>query len=297
MQAARRLIAGHLPFGVVTKRSLDKLDRIKTLVLSNVHHMDATEVTAIRDWVDRGGTLYASGATSLVNTEGQRQDDFMLADVFGVSLVEADWTDHDHYVDPTDAGRNDLAEWNATYPAFVRGLGMEVRAHADGTVLATTTLPWPAPNRREFSSIHSNPPWQATERPEIVLHRFGQGRVLYSASLIEEVEGLKDSFLRLLRRLNDRFAFEIDTHPAVEATLFHQPSRSRYLLSLVNFQKDLPNLPVDDIRVTLRLPASVRRIKLLPQGQTLPHHCAGDAVTFTVPRVTSLAMVAIETEA
>ena len=29
--------------------------------------------------------------------------------------------------------------------------------------------------------------------------------------------------------------------PAVEATLFHQSDRSRYLLSLINFQKDLPN--------------------------------------------------------
>ncbi len=297
MQAARRLIAGHLPFGVVTKRSLGKLDRIKTLILSNVHHMSREEVTAIRDWVNQGGTLYASGATSLVNTEGQRQDDFMLADVFGASLIEANWSDHDHYVAPTDAGRDDLAEWSAMYPAFVRGPGMTVRAHAGATILATTTLPWPAPNRRAFSSIHSNPPWLATERPEIVFHTFGQGRVLYSASLIEEIEGLADSFVRLLRRLNDRFTFEVDTHPAVEATLFHQSDRSRYLLSLINFQKDLPNIPIDDIRVTLRLPASVRRIKLLPQGQTLPHHFAEDAVTFAIPRVTTLAMVGIETEA
>lgn len=297
MQAARRLIAGHLPFGVITKKSLHKLDRIKTLILSNVHHMDVKEITAIRDWVDRGGTLYASGATSLVNTEGHQQDDFMLADVFGVSLVKADWTDHDHYVAPTDAGRNDLAEWNAKYPAFVRGPGMEVRAHTDATVLATTTLPWPAPNRRGFSSIHSNPPWQATKRPEIVLHRFGKGRVIYSGSLIEEVEGLKESFLRLLRRLNNRFAFEIETHPAIEATLFRQPDRHRYILSLVNFQKDLPNLPVDDIRVTLRLPELARQVKLLPEGRTLPHHRVQEGLSFRIPKVVTLAMVAVETRA
>jgi hypothetical protein len=297
MQAARRLIAGHLPFGVVTKRSLDKLDRIKTIILSNVHHMSPEEVTAIRDWVNQGGTLYASGATSLVTTEGHRHEDFMLADVFGASLIKADWSDHDHYVVPTDAGRDDLADWSAAYPAFVRGPDMTVRTHAGATVLATATLPWPAPDQRAFSSIHSNPPWQATKRPEIIFHTFGQGRVLYSASLIEEIEGLTDSFLRLLRRLNNRFAFEMDTHPAVEATLFHQPDRSRYLSSLINFQKDLPNIPIDDIRVTLRQPASVRRIKLLPEGQTLSHHFAGDAVTFAIPRVTTLAMVAIETKA
>jgi len=297
----RRTWAQHptrvLPFGVVTKKSLDKLDRIKTLILSNVHHMSPDEVAAIRDWVNQGGTLYASGATSLVTTEGHRREDFVLADVFGASLIEANWSDYDHYVAPTNAGRDDLADWSVIYPAFVRGPGMTVRAHAGATVLATTTLPWPAPDRRGFSSIHSNPPWQATERPEIIYHTFGEGRVLYSASLIEEIEGLTDSFLRLLRRLNDRFAFEIDTHPAVEATLFHQPDRSRYLLNLINFQKDLLNIPIDDIRVTLRLSKPVRRIRLLPQGQTLPHHVAEDAVTFTIPQVTTLAMVAIETEA
>ncbi len=103
--------------------------------------------------------------------------------------------------------------------------------------------------------------------------------------------------MRLLRRLNDRFAFEMDTHPAVEATLFHQPTRSRYLLSLINFQKDLPNIPIDNIRVTLRLPASLRRITLLLEGQTLSHHSAEEGVTFAIPRVTTLAMVAIETKA
>ena len=32
-------------------------------------------------------------------------------------------------------------------------------------------------------------------------------------------------------------------------TVFHQPDRHRYLLSLVNFQKDLPNIPVEGIDV------------------------------------------------
>ena len=35
MQVGRRLIAAHVPFGVVTKQSLDRLDGVKLLVLSN----------------------------------------------------------------------------------------------------------------------------------------------------------------------------------------------------------------------------------------------------------------------
>jgi hypothetical protein len=81
MQAARWLISNQVPFGVVTRRNLDQLSRLKTLLLCNVHHMDETEVTAIREWVRSGGNLYASAGSSLVTTQGQRQSDFMLAEV------------------------------------------------------------------------------------------------------------------------------------------------------------------------------------------------------------------------
>jgi hypothetical protein len=105
MQAARALIAQHLPWRMVTRKSIGHLSHLKTLVLSNVHHLAEEELSAIRTWVNAGGTLYASGATSLVKNTGQRQPDFMLGDVLGVSLVKADWTDREHYIAPTDAGR------------------------------------------------------------------------------------------------------------------------------------------------------------------------------------------------
>ena len=170
----------------------------------------------------------------------------------------------------------------------------DVRAHDGVTVLATRTLPWPAPDSRSFSSIHSNPPWVATDHPEVVFRRVGQGKVIYSASLIEEVETLQESFVLLLRRLYDRFIFEVKTHPAVEATLFHQPDRSRYVFNLVNFQKDLPNVPLEDIQVTLRLPGRIRRIELLPKGRRLSIRESAGGVSFVVPRLDTLARIAIK---
>jgi hypothetical protein len=292
-QAARALIAHHLPWRMVTRKSIGQLPRLKTLLLSNVHHLSEAEVAAVRSWVHAGGTLYASGATSLVKNSGQRQPDFMLADVFGVSLAKADWTDREHYVSPTEAGRPDFPGWDTKYPAFVRGPTMDVRAHAGATVLATRTLPWPAPDARSFSSIHSNPPWQATDQPEVVCHRFGQGAAIYSASLLEEVETLQESFVCLLRRLCARPTFEVTAHPAVEATLFHQPDRSRYVLSLVNFQHDLPNVPVDNIAIRLRLPQRVQSVRALPSGRTLRLRRDRDGVSFTVPRLNTLLMLAV----
>lgn len=241
-----------------------------------------------------GGTLYASGATSLVKNTGQRQQDFMLGGVLGVSLTKADWTDREHYVVPTTAGQQDFRGWDTKYPAFIRGPTMDVRAYAGSTVLATRTLPWPAPDARSFSSIHSNPPWQATDQPEVLYHRFGQGTALYCASLVEDVETLQESFVCLLRRLCPRPAFELSAHPAVEATLFHQPDRRRYVLSLVSFQHDLPNVPADGIEVRLRLPQRVQSASAIPSGRALRLRREGDRVVFIAPRLETLLILAVD---
>ncbi len=262
-------------------------------MLSNVNLMDEEEAAAIREWVRAGGCLYASGGTSLVHTRGQLQKDFFLADVFGVSLLKADWNDREHYIAPSPAGQRFFANYDAKYPAFVKGYGLEVAAHADAEVLATTTLPWPAPEPTQFSSIHSNPPWVPAGRPEIVFHRFGQGRVIYCSSVLESVEGLGETFIQLIRFLHDDYRFTVEAPGVVEATLFHQPERRRYVLTLVNFQKDLPNLPVDGIQVHLRLRERVRAIQRLPNGEAISHRRRASAVTFAVPRLHTLAMFAI----
>jgi Hypothetical glycosyl hydrolase 6/Lacto-N-biose phosphorylase central domain len=295
MEAARRIIANHLPFGVVTKGSLSKLANAKVLILSNVNMMDDEEVEAVREWVRQGGTLYASGGTSLVNKRGQMQKDFMLADVFGVSIDKADWQKRDHYIAPTPEGAEYFVEFDAKYPAFVTDYGMRVKAHAKAKVLATTTLPWPAPKPTQFSSIHSNPPWQPTDNPELVTNTFGKGKAVYSSSVLETVDVLSGTFIKLLRLLNNRYAFEVDAHPAVEATLFHQPDRGRYVLSLINFQKEMPNIPIEGIKVRLQLSGEpVGRIVQLPGNDKIEYKEQGGVVSFTAPRLATLALFAVD---
>ena len=255
--------------------------------------MAAKRISAQFAAIGGTATVRMKGGQPLVTDNGQRQPDFLLGDVLGVSLENADWTDREHYLAPTEVGRPDFPGWEVKYPAFVRGPTMDVRSRPGAMVLATRTLPWSAPDPRGFSSIHSNPPWQATGQPEIVYHRVGQGAAVYSASLIEEVETLQESFVRLLRRLCVRPSFEVTAHPAVEVTLFHQPERRRYLLSLVNFQHSLPNLPVDGIEVRLRLPHRLRQIRVLPSGDSLRFHSSADVVAFNTPRLQTLLMLAL----
>jgi hypothetical protein len=294
--ATRVLGSHHLPFTVIGKASLKRLSDHKVLVLSNVNMMDDDEAEAIRAWAKDGGCLLATGWTSLVDTKGRLRKDFALGDLFGVTLGSPSWTAWPHYIAPTSEA--DFGDFSTRYPAFARTIGQEVavRPGAAARVLATTTRIWPKTDESHFSSIHSNPPWQPTTRPEIVFNTFGKGRAIYCASPIELIEPLDDTLIRLIRRLRDDFTFEADAPAAVELTLFHEPERHRYRLTLVNFQKDLPNLPVEHIPVRLRLPGKVRRVAALPGDRTIAHDERDGVVRFTVPRLETLAMFAVVVE-
>jgi hypothetical protein len=113
------------------------------------------------------------------------------------------------------------AVYSAQYPAFARTIGLEVEVQNGAEVLATTTLPWPASDPTKFASIHSNPPWQPTTRPEIVVNLFGNGKAIYCASTIENIDALFDALPGLVSRLYKSFSFEVDAPSCVEATLFH----------------------------------------------------------------------------
>jgi hypothetical protein len=61
----------------------------------------------------------------------------------------------------------------------------------------------------------------------------------------------------------------------------------------VNFQKDLPSIPLEEIPVQLRLREKIRRIIALPGGQIIPFEDNGEVVQFSVPRLETLAMFSI----
>jgi hypothetical protein len=297
MQAARWLISRQIPFGVVTREGLSRLQPGQVLVLSNVLMMSDEEAAAIREFVRRGGRVYASGSTSLVGTDGRRRADFALGDLFGVRYQRGDWRPRDHYLAPTENGAPLFVDFTHDYPAFVNAYGMEVQARDGVEVLATTTLPWPAPDPSRFASIHSNPPWLETTNPEIVRRRHGDGRCIYASTVLEGVETLGPTFVNLIQSLRERRTLEIRAHPSVEATLFDQQDRRRFLLTLVVFQKELPNLPVPDVRVTVRPSRPVRSVRTIgPAGRGVLRDIAIEAgeVRFRLPVVNGLAMLALE---
>lgn len=293
--ACEALIHAHIPYGVITRNSLGDLDRHRVVVLPNVLMLGENEVEAFSNYVRGGGNLYASGQTSLTRVDGARQDTFLLADVLGVSCAGRT---HERftYIVPVADQPDIMPEYTRDHPAGIDGRQPMLEARVETTVLATLGLPYTDPDDpHHYASIHNNPPGVLTESPAIVQHSFGQGECIYTAPDVERYQPHRPIFTALIRRLCSEFSFEVEAPKAVEVTMFRQPERSRLLLALVNFQKELPNIPVHGVRVTVRTGGKeVAHVVSLPGGDQVPFIVEGAVVTFTVSRLNTLAMLAVE---
>ncbi len=293
--AARTLIENHIPYGVITRNSLGQLSRHKVIILPNVLMLSQEEVQALRAFVHGGGKLYASKSTSLITPDGTRHADFLLADVFGVSYV-GETREAFTYIAPAEGGAELLAGYSSRWPVGIDQTQTMVRAAPGAEVLGYTVLPYTDPaDRRRFASIHSNPPGITTGYPAVVHNAYGQGGALYVTASLEGSEVHREVFSSLLRYLAGPLTTEADAPKAVEMTTFQQRDRQRYLISLVNFQKDLPNIPVQGVRVRLRLgERRATRLLLLPEQEDWPYEAIQGGVEFVAPTLETLAMFALE---
>ena len=301
--ACRALQRAHLPFGVITRKQLGDLARWPVVVLPAVLRMDDHEAAAFRAYVEGGGRLYASRWTSLIHTGGERSDDFALADLFGVCLAGEE-EGRMVYLRPASP---EVAEVVA--PQDVVSVHVDPRPLCgvprlrltSGTPLAHLTLPYGYPaagNVKDhlWASSHSSPPWEATNHPTVVANEFGDGRVVYSAADLETTDAESDEslFVHLVRSLlPGPPSFSAKAHSAVWVNVFDQADRSQLLVSFLNYQADLPAVPVP-VTVSLRPPAGRRftGVTLAPGGAAVEHSVDADGtLTATVDRVEVLALV------
>jgi hypothetical protein len=297
--AAQSLIHSHIPFGVISKKNLAELSRHQVIVLPNVLMMDEEETDALRRYVRAGGSLYASRYSSLVTKKGQRQSDFLLADVFGATY-RGQTKERFTYIAPDGAASQYqdglFSGITDKHPLGVPEPQMLIEATAGAVVLGKLVLPYTDPSDPvRFASIHNNPPGIQTDHPAIVMNYFGKGQVVYVSGDIESHEASRDVFVGLIRLLAGHFSFGADAPKPVEITMFHQPERRRFIASALNFQKDLPNIPVDGIRLRISVGQRVvQRLLLLPSEQELDYQAFDGFIQVCLPRLDTFLMIALE---
>ncbi|MCU1259321.1 MAG: hypothetical protein JWO80_2206 [Bryobacterales bacterium] len=80
-QALLRARIPHVPIHI--DHVADQSANLKVLILPNIAAMSDAQAAAIKAFVQRGGSLVATGVTSLYNENGEARRDFALADLFG----------------------------------------------------------------------------------------------------------------------------------------------------------------------------------------------------------------------
>ncbi len=78
------LVRARIPYLPVHVDDIAATASLETLILPNVAALSDAQCAAIRAFVKRGGSLLATGSTSLYNEWGDPREDYGLADIFGV---------------------------------------------------------------------------------------------------------------------------------------------------------------------------------------------------------------------
>jgi hypothetical protein len=315
--ALRALNEAHLAGVAVTRADLARISELPLLVLPDVTRMDEDEVEAIRAYVAGGGRLLTSGRTSLLTTAGVQHDDFLLADVLGCHF-RGEAPEALTYLRPlSEALARTLAPLEYVAVGEPSGIErmfrpvpaatvLEVGVDDDAEPLMALTVPYAGGrgtrDDRNWSNIHSAPPWEDTSRPAVVRHRFGAGEVIYSTTDLAAASGRlagvsRRLFVELVRTLLGRpAAFEADAHPHAWTTVFHEPDASRFRLSFLNAppDPDVPALPLPAIRFRLAAPEGARftALRRAPAGQALRFEIGTDgAMEAEIPSLERFEMV------
>lgn len=293
---ARTLIQHHIPFGALTRKDLGRLSDRQVICLPNVALMSAEEAEAMRAYVRNGGSILATGKTSLISADGRRQPTFLLADLFGCDYV-GETREVVTYCAPSGVRDELFPGFLPTYPVTLYDTQLKVRTRKGAEVIATLSLPYTDPTESRYSSILTDPPAAPTESPSILINRFGKGQVVYAAGVIEswEHDSQRQVLVNLVRLLASRpFFVECRAPKSVEITLFMQEDRKRYVANVLNYQQELPNIPIQGLKLRIRMDG--RKPKgacMLPEHAPLRNTVAPDSVEVEIPVLKDFAMVEV----
>jgi Hypothetical glycosyl hydrolase 6/Beta-galactosidase trimerisation domain len=305
------LIESRIPFELVHEAFLtpDRLDRFKLLILADAAALSDAQCTAIKEYVNRGGSVLATFASSLYDETGRRRDNFGLADLFGVSFagrVEGPMQNSYLSLDTessTGARHPVLAGLDDT-PRIINGVfRLEVRPTIDFPSPVTLIPTYP-----DLPMEDVYPRVGHTTTRELYLRDLGKSRVVYVPWDIDRTlwDVMCVDHLRLLRNAIEWAANEpapaiVQGPGLIDVTVWRQ--RDSMTVHLVNLTNPMMMkgplrevIPVGPQRVSVRLPDGTRpkKVQLLTAGKSVDFAMMGQGLTLTVPSIDVHEVVAID---
>lgn len=161
-----------VPFDVIDEENFKDLSRYDLLVLPNAACLSKESCEILKQFVARGGNIVASFETSLYDENGKRQEDFQLAELFGVRFLQSifgpmNWD----YVSPA----------SATNSPFMRGVTKKwIPAPTYGIKVETTAGKTLLYYSSKLIGCYDHTP-EVSSNPFLVLNHLDKGEVVYLA--------------------------------------------------------------------------------------------------------------------
>jgi hypothetical protein len=238
------------------------LGQFETLVLPEVDVLTDAQTEMIRNWVEGGGTLVATGRCGLIDGQGEVRSNFPLADVFGVDYV----SEEKKYAYDSEGKFKEgfigiylrstghpLASLIAESTVGANGAFMYLK-RTSAEVVMDYVLPFMVihPKDHLFYSEAAPPPGKESGGPAVTYNKFGKGQAVYiGVPLFRNVsmplkvpEMIQDRLIwvrkwipDLMRRLVTRPIAELRTEPNSEyihGSFFWEKGKRSILVQVVN---------------------------------------------------------------
>ncbi|MCC9167587.1 alpha-amylase family protein [Pontibacter harenae] len=271
------LTESHIPYDFIPDNpiiSKERLQKYKVVILPNVRCMGEKEIQVLKEYVAEGGSLVATYATSLYNIHGVEQQDYGMAELFGVHYTGKKVnTAKDNYQFILDKKHPVVVEDSPHTELFLNaGYTLLNKPAGDANVICTLV-----------PTVHNQPPEKAwvekwsVEFPTVVQKNYGKGKVIYFSNQPDVIShemghpDIRNLLSRSIRHLaGNTLAIESNAPESVHIGLTKSLGKpGQYILSFVNTTSGPTRpirrlIPVHDIQVKLRLDGkSVGNYKVL----------------------------------
>ena len=270
-----------LDYDVLSPKSISEFENYKVLIISSLETMSEAEVSAVREFVKKGGRLYVSGEASLRDDKGALHESFMLSDVMGVDYCGR-FDVCPNYAAPVVEDRAIFGGHTRKYPHMLNESMVKVKASSSGKALATVTLPVSdVKDHLVFSSDISNPPVIVTDHPAIYENSCGEGKVIYAAGSIEG-DAHPDSaalFTSLVKYLLGEPSIVLNAPSCVDYTVYKHDGG--LTVNLLNSQTIYPPISIGSLSLTVDVGERTVKSVSAVLGNNPEWVCNGGKLTLT----------------
>lgn len=287
----------HTQFTVIDEKCIneDDLSRFKMIVLPNVSCLSEKECTKIREYVQNGGTIISTLATSLFDDRGNTRNMPLLSDVFGIDAIEETlkYKNGCTYLELEGSDRIKDGLSSAITSGYHKSLKCKFRD--DLTVLGCMYYPM-AGSYEKFPT---------KKYPSIVISNYGKGGSIYISGGIGEtyfnygMNDLKKLIKNILSEYNESSFAVKNAYETVEVEMRVQNDCNRALVHFVNYtgcmQRPIDKvIPCRDIKVLFKTDKEVSGIYTIYNRRKLEFSVCDNYVEFTVPLVDEYELAVIQ---